>query len=544
MVPFGANAFYSILRLSYPVAALISGGSCIFFGAVGAAVARKKIELRVEPLAVLAFGIVVLLTIAAIVLAYHSATLISRGPALLYVNYTDHGGYAHLADWLNTYRAGEEPAANPSADRPYASWPAAMFALDPRFGSFGLLAIVSTLKGTSGLFAYDITCAIVVTAAILALSALVTETLTVFCLVVIGLFVSHWIDYAHFGFFGKLFGYPAILFVVGLSLKIRRDVTLDRLVSLLLLASAMGITHSGPAASLLCTAIFGAALTAHSIMERNQPALNPAAILFGAVTLAPTVASGLLARPTYCCGFPDWRSDWTYQLPRMFDLESLVGSITSLTPDILSLMAAISVLLWASLLAIAFRQRNICAVGMLGGIALLLIAFLALNARASALQLIGFCYPALICGAGYLLVAPLSRHKIAFLLTLLAIAGRIPRFEGFVGAYVLHPPAEYTISELEFNRIIAAIGTEGIVEVDIVNPQRAIAALVELGYYKVNVQWTARAWKTILGYRDWHVPQYTSPPTFVLDDPHERAPTGEIMWQSERYRLTRLPASG
>jgi hypothetical protein len=542
MVPLGANAFYSILNLPYRVAALISVICCVALAAVNVVVARPKLEFRIQPLTAMAVSAGIVFTVAAAVIAYDSATLHSRGPALLYVWGTDHGGYAHLADWLNTHKVHALPALNPSADRPYESWPSWMHVLDPRFGSLGLLAIVSTLKGTSGLFAYDVACAIIVTAAVLGLAALVAETLTVLCLVGIGLFVSHWIDYAHIGFFGKVFGYPAILFIAGLSLNIRRGVTLDRIVSLILLASGAGIAHSGPAASLLCGAIFGAALTAQSIVERDRSAVHPAAVLFCVVTLIPIIASGLPARPTWF-QFPDWRLDWNFELPRMLDLESQGGSVTTLTPGTLSVMVMIGLLVWASLLAIAFRERNICAIGMLGGSALLLVALFSLNARAAAFQLIGFYYPALICGAGYLLVVPLSKQKIVLVLALIAVGERVPRFWGIVNSYVLHPAAEYTFSKLEFDGMAAALGADGVVEVDVANPQRAIAVLVEFGERAVNVQWTPRAWKTILGYRPWAPPIYTVRPTFVLSDGAEPASPGEIVWQSIRYRLTRLDPS-
>jgi hypothetical protein len=556
VVPLGALALYSVLHVPFGQAALFAAICCIIAGIAGGLTARGASDFSVNRFTVLALILCSVAIAAAALLACDYTTLSSGGPTIVYFNGTDHAGYAHLADWLNTHTVTERPDATP--DQPYASWPQMMFTTDPRFGSFALLAIVSALHRTSGFFAYDVTSAIVITAEVLALAGLFTDTVFVFCLVAIGLFMAHWIDYAHTGFFGKVLSYPASLMIAGLALNSRRHVSPERVLYIMILAAAAGIMHSGPAVSLLCGCILGAAWVAQAAAERERAVLHSTAIMYGAVFFAPIIASGMLARPVVV-GFPDWNLTWLSQLPRMLDLEHLYN-VTGLSLRSLLILAAINILIWIALIVIAVHRRGVRATGLIAGPAILLAALFAVNARSTALQLIGFYYPASICGIGLLLSSSVSKgafrpplseefcpslkQGLVLLLLLVCIAERIPRFIGMIDTYVRHPPPGQTFYKSEFDQLASKIGPGSIVKVDIVNPQRALAVLVEFGYRKLNVQWTPRSWQTILAYRPWPVPDYATRPTFLLGSADEQAPPGEVVWQSAMYRLLRISASG
>lgn len=108
--------------------------------------------------------------------------------------------------------------------------------------------------------------------------------------------------------------------------------------------------------------------------------------------------------------------------------------------------------------------------------------------RAAAYQLIGFHFPALICGCGCLLLTPLSKRSsnssseeetvswlkqmVVILLVLISIVERVRRFIGTINQYVLHPPAEQTFYKSEFDQLAGKMGRDSIVKVDIVDPQR------------------------------------------------------------------------
>ena len=159
IVPFGANTFYSLLNISYRASAGLSVACCILYGALRFApnAGTYLADLKRSP--ALSLSVCAALTVAAAVISCQAVTLYNQAPSILYVWGTDHGSYAHLADWLNNHTVDARPQWLPTPDAPYDSWPALMFGIDPRFGSYGLLAITSTLYGTSGLFAYDLTCA-------------------------------------------------------------------------------------------------------------------------------------------------------------------------------------------------------------------------------------------------------------------------------------------------------------------------------------------------------------------------------------------------
>jgi hypothetical protein len=508
VVTFGANALYTLLRFEYAYSALTAAACCLALTALRLVMARPSLDRRT----ILA-GLVGLFVISAFAVVTNDfATIKLHGPAVFFMDGTDHAGYSHLADWLNLHGIGSGPAESP--DRPYESWPAYMFAYDPRFGSFGLLAIIARLHGTSGIFSYDVACAIVITATALGVAAVFGRSLGLVFFLALGLLVSHWFDYAHGGYFGKLIAYPAMLFVCGLTLNYLRSPSFEQLSMLMILSAAVGTMHSGAATTFLLAFVFGVALVAIAIWRDEHTQISTAAFLCGLVAAMPLIASGVLARPLNI-GFPDYKLPWSYIVPRILDLESQGVALSGLSPAWLQAQVAVALAAWSGLLALAVHCRNACATGLLGGSAILLIGTMATGAGGVAFQLIGYFYPAVICGAVALVADGRTARAIALAVAVLTIAQRVPRFIGATDRYAFHQNEQYRFSASEIDRLADEIGSQT-VQIDVDVPPPAILLLIELGARQLGLQWSQRGWDTVLGYRGWPLPVWTNPPTMTL----------------------------
>jgi len=508
-VPFGANAFYVLLRIGHVQSALIAATFCLGLTILRLATVRPAFDRRPA-----LFGFAGLLVISAFaVLTMDAAAIKLHGPAVFFIDGSDHAGYAHLADWLNANGIEDWPAESP--DRPYESWPAYMLAIDPRFGAYSLLAIISNLHGTSAIFSYDAACAVIATAATLGVAATFARSSGLAILLALGLFVSHWFDYAHSGYFGKLIGYPAVLFLCGLSLSSLRSPSIEQISMLMVVSAAVGTMHSGTAATFLSAPIFGVALIAIAIWRDERPQILTAIFLFGLVSAMPLIASGVLAR-LLAGGYPDYKLPWSYIVPRILDLENQGIALSGVSPAWLQAQVAVAVAAWAGLLALAVHCRNVSATGLLGGPAVLLIGFMAAGASAAAFQLIGYFYPVVICGAMALVADGRAARTIAFALAMLTIAQRVPRFIGAADRYALRQYEPNLFSAAEIDRLVKEIGSQT-VQIDVGAPtQPAILLLIELGRRHLDLQWSRRGWDAILHYRHWPLPVWVKPPTMTL----------------------------
>lgn len=507
-VPCGANVFYVLLRIGHTQSALIAAAGCL-----GLTILRLAMDRPAFDRGAGLYGLVGLLTISVLaVLTLDAATIRLHGPAILYIDGSDHGGYAHVADWLNAN--GIDDWAVESPDRPYESWPAYMFAIDPRFGAYSLLAIISQLHGTSAIFSYDVACAVVITAATLGLSAMFARTSGLAILLALGLFVSHWFDYAHSGYFGKIIGYPATLLLCGLTLNSLRNVSIEKISILVVLAAAVGMMHSGTAPAFLSGPIFGVALISIAIWRDERVQISTAAFLCALVSAMPLIASGVIARPL-SGGYPDYKLPWSYIIPRILDLENQGIALSGASPAWLQAQVAVAIAVWAGLLTLAIYSRNVRATALLGGSATLLIGVTAAGATAVAFQLIGFFYPAIICGAVALVEDTRTVRTIALALVMLTITQRTPRFIGATDRYALHQYEPNLFSEAEIVHLAKEIGSQT-VQVDVGVPQPAILLLIELGRRHLDVQWSQRGWDTILHYRHWPLPVWANPPAMTL----------------------------
>lgn len=507
-VSFGANGAYVLLQLGHTQSELIAAASCA--GVTAFRLLTTKLSLEKHS-ALVGLGGVLFISVLAI-LALDSASIRLGGPAIFYIDGSDHGGYAHVADWLNSHSIQDWPRESP--DRPYDSWPAYMFAIDPRFGAYSLLAIISTFHQSSAIFSYDLACSVMTVAAVLGVAVVFTRTMSLAILLALGLFISHWFDYAHSGYFGKLIGYPASLFLCGLTLRALSNVNLEKVAALIILSAAVGTMHSGSATAFLCAPLFIVALVASAVWREHNINISAAVILCSLVAFIPLVSSGVIARPL-AGGYPDYNLSWSYILPRILDLENQGVALSRLSPIWLQAQVAITAVAWVALFAIAVRTRNVLATGVLGGAAILLIGIISVGARAIAFQLIGFFYPAILCGAVALAIDVRVMRTISLSIAFLLIAQRIPRFAGAIERFAWHQSEANLFSAAEMDALSRKIGSQS-VRIDVGVPQPAILLLVELGRRKLNLEWSQRGWDTILRYRHWALPVATIPPDLTL----------------------------
>ena len=199
-----------------------------------------------------------------------SSSIYNGSPSLLFIDGSDHAGYAHAADWLLNHRVHERPTLSP--DAPYESWPYFMFSSDPRLSGLVVNALVAWARGLPGLFAYDAGCTVVFAAAVLGVACVFSRTPRTLVLLSVGLTICAWFDLGRSGYFGKLAGYPATLFVFGLLLtNANRDVKFVAAAMLLTVGAAT--LHSAFATALLvgvvgCTYVVAAG--AIELIDKRQ----------------------------------------------------------------------------------------------------------------------------------------------------------------------------------------------------------------------------------------------------------------------------------
>jgi hypothetical protein len=377
-----------------------------------------------------------------------------------------------------------------------------------------VLAIVASLYGTSAIFSYDMACAVVITAVVLGVAATFARSSGRAILLALGLLVSHWFDYAHCGYFGKLIAYPAMLFVCGLTLNALRAPSAEQALLLMVLSAAVGTMHSGAATTFVSLPILATALVAMAIWRDDRTMLSSAMSLCGIVVATPLFASGVLSRPLMI-KYPDYELQWSYIVPRVLDLENQGISLSGMSPAWVEGQVAVAVLVWSALVGLAIIGRNARATALLGGPAVLLIGIVTVGAGATAFQLIGYFYPAIVCGALALAADTRATKAIVMALALLNVAQRLPRFAGALDRYALHQSQQNLFSAAELDRLARDIGKEA-VRIDVPEPVPGILLLVELGRRHLDLDWSQRAWDIIIGYRHWPLPVRDNPPTMDL----------------------------
>jgi hypothetical protein len=477
-----------------------------------------------------------------------SSSIYNGSPSLLFIDGSDHGGYAHAADWLLNHRVHERPTLSPEA--PYESYLHFMFSADPRLSSFVFNALVAWVRGSSGLFAYDPGCAMVFAAAVLGIAGVFSRSPRSLVLLSVGLVTCAWFDLGMSGYFGKLAGYPATLFVLGLLLtNANRDAKFAAATTFLTVGAAT--LHSSLATGLFLCVVGCTYVVAASVIEsidKRQTRISTAdAAIFGVAILAAFASSGIFALPAIFRLDIQFPLSWSWIFPRVLDLQNHAVDVVVAPSLLLSILLMLAIVLQLAIVIGAIVARNAFALALAAG-PLALLALLYMFDRAwIASQIAGTLFPYALCAIAYLSDEPavVSKRGILFAVMTAAvifIAIRAPRFWGALDRYVLNVADQQRYAASDFDKIAATVGADGIVRINLHDPLPAIAALVEFGRRGMNLQWSPEAWKTVLDYRKWPPPTYAAPAGFRLTHRSELDPNGEMLLETPQYRLWRLRA--
>ena len=490
---------------------------------------------------------------AGIATAMFCAATISAGtPSILYIDGSDHGGYAHAADWLLSHKVSEQPVLSPAV--PYDSWPVMMFTRDFRYSAFVSVALVALLNRTSGLFAYDLTCAIAFTVACLSVAAVFADS--VFALLALsgGLLTSLWFDQGRDGFLGKLLAYPSCLFLIGLFLTSYREMSSRQMAAVAGLTVGVATLHSG-----LITAFFfgvtsvificAEALTVKSADEFLIDRFIPVA----AVTFISLASVGMFARPVSApITPPGYFIEWASLLPHLFDVQNVARNYHTVSEGTLLAATAAALMVQVLLISMAVVRRNAVALALaLAPVAIFLTMMVvnslgSLTARYAAYQFAGIAGSFGLCAAACLFDdAKANRARLwvgAAIATtyLLLIIARVPRTLNSLTTYVFDPPAAQIFKQSDFAAFAAAANGKPVL-VDTRDDLNAIATLVELSRMGVDLQWTPAGWKAIVGYRPWAAPTYEVSPAAILEDKRGKGDPERLIYESGQLRLSRLP---
>jgi hypothetical protein len=499
-----------------------------------------------------------LLVIAGIATAmFCVATISADTPSILFIDGTDHGGYAHAADWLLSHKAGQQPVLNSAV--PYDSWPVMMFTLDFRYSAFVSVALVALLNGTSGLFAYDLTCAIAFTVACLSVAAVFASTVFVLLALSAGLLTSLWFDQGRDGFLGKLLGYPSCLFLIGLFLTSHRGMSSRQMAALAALTVGVATLHSG----LITAFFFGVTsvifVCAEALAEKSTDRfLVDRLIPVAAITFISLAAIGMFARPISAPTIPPgYFIDWATLLPHLFDVQNVARNYHTVPEGTLLGASVAALTVHVLLISMAVVRRNAVALALaLAPLAIFMTMTIvdslgSLSARYAAYQFGGIAGSFGLCAAACLFddakFADIKADRArlwagaAIAMTyLLLIAARVPRILNSLDTYVFHPPASQIYKQSDFAALAAAANGKPVL-VDIRNDLNAVATLVELGRMGVDLQFTPAAWKVILGYRPWTAPIYEVSPATILEDKRGKGEPERLIYESNQLRLSRLP---
>jgi hypothetical protein len=549
VVVVGMSTLYGQFRLTLAQSAILS----VLLGSAMTAAALWHVRQTLRPRALVIPVVCVLVVATAVTGITCDTTFRFDSPGLMYFDGTDHLGYAQMADWLVRHPVLDPPRADPSV--PYQSLPELLFRVDTRFGTFELMGVVSLLSGLPGAFAYDITCAIVLSAGILGLCGVFARTPWMVGVLALALLTSHWFDYASSGYLGKLTGFPASLLAVGIFVTARGSIRVAELAIMIIAIAGASIMYSGLVTAFLVATV-GLTFTVYDACKvmlkdrRLADLTRDRLIILGLLVGVASLTTGFASRPGNYA-FPDYHLDWGYIVPRVLDLENQGVAVSRLDPVQVLFLCAIFGLVVVSGLALTLSHGLSVPIALIGGPSLLLVILFALDARSTAFQLIGIEYPLVLCGLVVLIESAIAGGRVSsgtisralvsgigcFLFAVLTVS-HLPRFFGSLDRFAgSNTPESARFNLAEIDAISGLIGAST-VEVDIEQPQAAIMALVELGRRGVGLQWSAGAWAVAVGdrgNRPWPLPAYGAPAALCLSVPRDNQ-TGAL-YLSARYQL-------
>jgi hypothetical protein len=548
--------FYTTDKLSFQQSAALALVLCVSLTVL------SSIRWRPSRLD-LCTSIVLLLSIAAIATGmFCAATLIAGSPSILYIDGSDHGGYAHAADWLLSHSFSQQPLLSP--EYPYDSWPVMMFTGDFRYSAFVFMTLMAMLNQTSGLFAYDLACAVAFSVAVLGIAAVFARSMLTIVGLSLCLMTTTWFELGRDGFFGKLMAYPSCLFLLGLFMTSYRGMSLQKMASFVLFTVGVATMHSGFITAFFFGAVAGLFICADAFFEkdRHQAHLTERFMVLAAIMLVALATNGMFSRPVPGPGNPaGYFVDWASLLPHLLEIQNPTRNYLPVPESYLPFLSVTAFLLHVALVAIAVLRRNAIAVALTASPLLIFLLLIVLDAagatssRYATYQFVSIFASFGLCGAACLFDdpaknrAPIRRMVPIAAMCAVLILVRMPRTIKSLQTYVFNPPNTQIYRLADFDAIAAVAGANPLLA-DVRDDLSAIAALVELGRRGIKLQWSPASWKVVVGYRAWASPTYANEPTLILVDKRisddQRSPIGPelVVYESAQYRLRKLPLRG
>ncbi|HLB55910.1 MAG TPA: hypothetical protein VJK30_01070 [Coxiellaceae bacterium] len=433
----------------------------------------------------------------------------------LFMNGTDQLGYVQVADWIRLHMVNNPPIASPSV--PYQSWANLCFQNDPRFGTYYLLAFISWIQQQSGMFTYDNASSIILVAGILGVSAVYSRSAKTFILLTIGLIISYWFDLSRSGYLGKIVDYPAVIFLVGLYLRSANKKIESSTVALLaVLTCAVSTCYPGTVTALMLALIIGVYMLTDIIFSKEKyffEKLYKQRDIFYCTVLSIVIAvatTGGLSRP-FAIGFGGLNETWASLWQQLFESSELHHAKIliwySHTASIITLV--LSAVFFITALFISVKRRNVIAITILFSPLILLFIMWILNAIWSVYEFTGIFFPLILTGFVYLsdnlFFENHKRAKLFFYLVSFFIAIHIPQFIQTADHFTRSSVRSLQFSEPKMNVLAKKMNGHHII-INIHDVTHALPILIDFGYRPMHLEWTPKAWKSIMGYRPWSAP--------------------------------------
>jgi hypothetical protein len=482
-----------------------------------------------------------------------ASTITAGSQSILYIDGSDHGGYAHVADWLLSHTIGLAPIAAP--ERPYESWPAFIFTQDTRLSSFVALAMMAALNQSSGLFAYDSACAVVFSIACLSVAAAFARSRFSIIVLALCLLSTTWFELGRDGYFGKLLAYPSCLFLLGLFMSSYRKMSPEKLAVLILLTIGISTLHSGVITAFFLAAIGGIYLCGQALLERTerQGGVVQNFLCLGGIVAVALASVGMLSRPLIMpLGPGQFSQSWASLLPHLLEIQNPTREYVPISYLWVSVGSALAMFFQAALIVLAFLRRSATAIACAFGPTLIFLGLFGLDvmggfaSRYAAYQFSSIIVSYALCATVWLADDEESgKRRIQQIVLIVALGAasiivRVPRLMKSFDTYVFNPPRTQIFELAEFDKLVSVIGNQTVLA-DIRDDLNLIAVLVELGRRGVDIQWSTESWKLAVGYRNWAPPNYVTPATLRIDDQHDQVDGRQYLYQGVQYRLSRLP---
>jgi hypothetical protein len=450
-----------------------------------------------------------------------------------------------------------------------------MFYTDPRLGSFFTLAIISIIRNTSSMFAYDTTCAVVLVVSYLGLAAIFSRSRWSFILLCFGLLTNYWFSYAQSGFLGKILGYPSTLVVLGLFLVSKRPFSLAQLIMLSIITATAASMHFAMATAgflLIGGSVFLLLSYLYSSGNRQSPLgasfnLDNLLILIFLV-LITIIATGSLVTPSGLRHIPNpigWT--WSSIFPSLFDLGRFGINISPISSFMKLYMVIIYVLINVYFLIFALKKEDLASASLLASPFILLIT-LFIKQVYWIPQLMGIFYTWFLCGGTRLVDSTLSDNEFysvlqnittlvkrsvecrmpapfiplsLLILFILAIGMHVPCLMGDIERYAGKKINTSLLFSQHDMQQLANFAHNKKITVSINRGILILPLLVEIDKtYPDALQFSNSAWKAAInGYRDWENPHQVKTPYYIISTTKKAPSQCKVQLETKQYRTLR-----